>query len=57
MKIKYYRISQYLYRVFVGDAITIPQMLIDGFGWVDSNIFKSEVELVMNGAQETSSPY
>ena len=57
MKVKYYRIGAYLYRVFTGDIITIPQMLIAGIGWMDSRIFKSEGELLMSGAVEAQSPH
>ncbi len=52
---RYYKIGQYLYRVF--NDIIQPQMLIEGIGWMDSIIFRSEQELVITGAQPTQPPY
>lgn len=57
MKIKYYRLAGFIYRVFAGDVITIPQVLAEGFGWLDSVLLRSERELLACGAQETTAPY
>ena len=54
MKIRYYRIAQFIYRVF--DDLMKPQQLIEGIGWIDSRIFQSEAELVISGAQPIQAP-
>lgn len=52
---RYYKIGQYLYRVF--NDIMRPQVLIVGIGWMDSVIFRSEQGLVISGAEPTQPPY
>lgn len=53
---RYYQIGQFIYRVFK-DNLMQPQQLIVGIGWMDSIIFRSEQELVINGAQPIPAPY